>query len=251
MFYIIFFKFFYKKFLYGHLQIKKYIILIIKMSDYFPLNADAVTISNVDWLIRTLKLTTAVETGTYKGKTTKWLANRMKKVYTIENNLDFFNCAKENFKNIDNIEIILGNSGNKIEEIIKQIPLEENTLFYLDAHWYDYWPILDELTTIGKNKQLNNLIIIDDFKVPGCCNYLNYDKYENNENSLEYINNVLNEYFKDYNYFFNKLSFPFISTQLGKQTGQLYLFHKNFSSYFLENLICENNFYYCSLFLAQ
>jgi hypothetical protein len=38
-------------------------------------------------------------------------------------------------------------------------------LFYLDAHWYDYWPLQDEVKTISKLSQF--VILADDFKVPG------------------------------------------------------------------------------------
>lgn len=33
------------------------------MSDFFPLNADAITISNIDYIIKKLDITVCVETG--------------------------------------------------------------------------------------------------------------------------------------------------------------------------------------------
>lgn len=39
-------------------------------------------------------------------------------------------------------------------------------LFYLDAHWYDDWPLLGELEAIGRYYD-KAVIVIHDFKVPG------------------------------------------------------------------------------------
>jgi hypothetical protein len=44
-------------------------------------------------------------------------------------------------------------------------------LFFLDAHWYDYWPLLDEIELIT-SKVPRCVIIIDDFQVPGRNDYV-------------------------------------------------------------------------------
>ena len=52
--------------------------------------------------------------------------------------------------------------------------VQEPVCFYLDAHWEDYWPILDELKAIQGKK--NCAVIIHDFQVPG--KDFGYDTYK-------------------------------------------------------------------------
>jgi hypothetical protein len=46
---------------------------------------------------------------------------------------------------------------------------------YLDAHWYDYLPLRDELTTLREWQ--NTVVMIDDFKVPSDDRF-GWDKYD-------------------------------------------------------------------------
>jgi hypothetical protein len=51
----------------------------------------------------------------------------------------------------------------------------ELTFFYLDAHWYDHLPLLDEMTLILE-RMSNSVIMVDDFQVPDDPGYC-YDDY--------------------------------------------------------------------------
>lgn len=42
----------------------------------------------------------------------------------------------------------------------------ELPLFYLDAHWYDDWPLLGELEAVGRH-YVKAVVVVHDFKVPG------------------------------------------------------------------------------------
>ena len=53
-----------------------------------------------------MKLNVFVETGTYKGSTAKNMSNYFEKIYTIEKSDNFYKVAKENLKNISNIQLI-------------------------------------------------------------------------------------------------------------------------------------------------
>ena len=78
---------------------------------------------------------TVVETGTFLGESTKVMADNFKKVYTIELDEKLYHDTSSKLKNegYENIEFILGDSGEKIEKLTKEI--KEPTVFFLDAHW--------------------------------------------------------------------------------------------------------------------
>jgi hypothetical protein len=51
-------------------------------------------------------------------------------------------------------------------ELIKRKGLGSCPLLFLDAHWYDYWPLPDELDIIASHLD-KAVFIIHDFQVPG------------------------------------------------------------------------------------
>jgi hypothetical protein len=51
----------------------------------------------------------------------------------------------------------------------------ELPLFYLDAHWYDDWPLLGELEAIGRH-YVKAVVLVHDFKVPGREGDFSFDK---------------------------------------------------------------------------
>ena len=137
-------------------------------------------------------LTTFLETGTYKGESAKIVSQYFQKVITIENNHDNYKDAVYNLKDVINCKPYFGNSPE-----IMNIVLEEysnNTFFFLDAHWDEYWPILDELKII-KNKKIKPVIAIHDFFVPDENKQakFGFDSYNNQPLDINYIKNALNE----------------------------------------------------------
>lgn len=136
-------------------------------------------------LIDQFNIDTIIETGTYKGWSTNILAKTGKKVVTIEINPELHNAAKIFNHDHKNIEFYLGSSQEVIERIIPTNS-SENILFFLDAHWGEYWPVLDELRII-KEKDLKPVIIIHDFYVPDQYGYpkFGFDRYKNQ--NLDYI----------------------------------------------------------------
>ena len=103
------------------------------------------------------------ETGTYLGWSTIKLSEFNLPVYTIEVNTNYIVESHNNLKNIKNVHVIWGKSPEILDSLC--IKNEENSLFFLDAHWNENLPILDELDVIKRTK--NPIIIIHDFFVPG------------------------------------------------------------------------------------
>jgi hypothetical protein len=85
-------------------------------------------------------------------------------------------------------------------------------MFFLDAHWNTYCPILDELEVIYQNDKSDSIIVIHDFLSPNT--QLGYMTVPLNNSvdggpplDYEYIKDKLSKIYKDkYVYYYNKES---------------------------------------------
>ena len=131
----------------------------------------------------------AIETGSLYGHTATFLASTFDEIHTIEIVPSNYLTSQNTLYPFPNAVCHLGSS----EEVLKELlPLlkGKSLLFYLDAHWNEYWPLLNELEEISKTHKDNCIIIIDDFKVPGRPD-IAYDAYGEHECSYEYVGNAL------------------------------------------------------------
>lgn len=128
----------------------------------------------------------AVETGTWKGHTTVWLASVFDRVFTVEVNAERFGANKARFAAYDNIEALQGDSPRVLLELLPRLPFP--LLAFLDAHWKDQWPLRDELKILLSVRR-PKLIAIHDFQVPG--RDFGYDAYQGRACSLDYIADLL------------------------------------------------------------
>ena len=121
-----------------------------------------------------------VETGTMYGDGVKYAQDyNFEKIISIEIEPAIHQTATENFKNHDNVEILLGDSSKVLPDRLESIT--DNALFWLDAHFpgadaglvsyesckqmeYDTRvPLEAELTAIAKRvKTYKDVIIADD-----------------------------------------------------------------------------------------
>ena len=157
-------------------------------------------------LISRFNIKKIIETGTYYGWSSMKLAEFGLDVITIESSEENYNKAVENFtkSNLTNIKAIFGSS----PDVLKQILTEEDNdvILFLDAHWYDYWPIHDELK-VCIEKKIKPVIVIHDFFVPdmnGNAKF-GFDKYGEQSLDLNYIQNFLGEIYgkNNYSYHYN------------------------------------------------
>lgn len=149
-------------------------------------------------LRRAYKIDTAVETGTFNGATSISLSFIFDQVHTIEIVDSTFSDAYSRLKNYSNIHCHLGSS-EKVLYLLLPALQDQRVLFYLDAHWENYWPLLDELEEISKTHKDNCIIVIDDFKVPGRSD-IPYDAYGSHECSHEYVKAKLSKVFTSYTF---------------------------------------------------
>jgi cephalosporin hydroxylase len=171
-------------------------------------NGDTFIKIELDKLCRKFNVKTIVETGTFHGGTTLEFCSLVDKVFTIEINETYYNNANAEFiKHKLPITSIKGTSPVEMEKIIKNVygKFEKPALFYLDAHWHKYNPLLDELGVISRNKLNNCLIAIHDFKVPD--KDFGFDKFsDGSEYTFEFIKKSIERIYgvDGYSYHYNE-----------------------------------------------
>lgn len=124
-------------------------------------------------VIRRYKISNSfVETGTYKGNTTRLASQYFNKVYTIEIHKGLYeeSVEKGRHEKITNIEYHLGDSLEKLPLIASKCG---QTVWFLDAHisgsdssWNNKIrvPLLEELEIILQNNKHKGVFILDDFR---------------------------------------------------------------------------------------
>jgi len=124
-----------------------------------------------------------IETGTYLGNTTAYMAETSGlRVITCEVDKRFYTVAKTRLSDFDNIQFYLGDSRGFLNYLVDSGMGNKTSFFYLDAHWYADLPLQEEIVLIAANWN-RFCILIDDFRVPGDEGY-GYDSYSSGE-SLE------------------------------------------------------------------
>jgi hypothetical protein len=141
-----------------------------------PMNGQTARLEAVRQILFRCDIKQIVETGTYRGTTTEWLAGFGLPVVTIESYLPSYEFSSRRLRSKSNVEVKLGSSVEVLPTIIeKNLDTSVPTFFYLDAHWEKYLPLRDELAIILPNFP-SAVVLIDDFQVPGENGY-GFDDY--------------------------------------------------------------------------
>jgi predicted O-methyltransferase YrrM len=129
-----------------------------------------------------------IETGTYRGITTEWLASIFGvQVYSIELEPYFFHYSSFRLRSDRRVALFRGDSQAVLRQFSTNptIP-KRRVLFYLDAHWGDDLPLKAELEAVADGWD-DSVVIIDDFEVPGDPGY-GFDDYgEGRRLSVDYL----------------------------------------------------------------
>ena len=144
-------------------------------------------------LLEIVPFTVAVETGTWQGNSTVFMSEHFKKqIITCEVIGMYYRECKLKLRNIENIKIIEGSSPSVLEDVTRDSQLFETPFFFLDAHWFDYWILEEELKILGGLKKW--VAVIDDFEVPDRPEF-KYDKWTRGDqeikNSFQFIKPLL------------------------------------------------------------
>ena len=114
-----------------------------------------------------------VETGTSYGEMIEAMKCFFDRIYSVEISKELFEKAKNRFKSYDHVELIHGDSGKELRNVIGRIG--QPALFWLDGHYSGEGtakgeketPIYAELNQIFDAPDLGHVIIIDDARCFG------------------------------------------------------------------------------------
>lgn len=114
-----------------------------------------------------------VETGTYLGDMVEAMKASFDRIFSIELSEPLFEKARKRFANIHHVEIIQGDSGIELGNIVPRI--DRPALFWLDGHYsgrgtargHEDSPIYKELNHILRRAALGHVVIIDDARYFG------------------------------------------------------------------------------------
>jgi predicted O-methyltransferase YrrM len=127
-------------------------------------------------LVTSIRFNAIIETGTWIGDTTGYMAEQSGlPVYTVEIDRRFFALAKHRLQHLAGITFRHGDSRTFLSELVNSEFVHDTLFVYLDAHWYDDLPLVEELRLVYSHWP-NAVTMIDDFQVPGDGGY-GYDDY--------------------------------------------------------------------------
>jgi cephalosporin hydroxylase len=154
-----------------------------------PFNGQVRRIQNICLITSAFKPDFCIETGTYLGTTTTFLAGLSNsKTFTFEINSKSASQAKKRFVNnypcLD-IDLITGNSAVELPKILQNLHRNKKIFVYLDSHWVHEVPTAQEINILnawGKNW----IAVIDDFKIDHDPGY-GFDAYDQVEVGPEVV----------------------------------------------------------------
>jgi hypothetical protein len=143
-----------------------------------PFNGQAYRCLLFAALVEGLRPAAIVETGTYLGTTTEWMAAFQVPVFTCESSEEYFGFAQARLSDVGNVTVALRDSrvflGDLLEDQARRFH-DEAVIFYLDAHWHADLPLAAEIDLIFRICA-RAAIVIDDFEVPDDAGY-GFDSY--------------------------------------------------------------------------
>jgi len=117
-----------------------------------------------------------VETGTFRGISTEWIAERYQgPIFTCEKERLYYYQAEKRLQKSDNVTRRIQDSREFLRDIVRTLPTDRPILFYLDAHWELDLPLQEELQIIF-GSPCRAVVLVDDFQVPDDAGYT-WDDY--------------------------------------------------------------------------
>lgn len=141
-----------------------------------PMNGQRERRLMVRELFEAVPVDVIVETGTYRGTTTEFLALvGGVPVRSVESNPRYARYSQLRLAGFPDVEVEQGDSRSFLKRLGQEIPSEETVFFYLDAHWYEDLPLRDEVQIIAATWS-SAIVLVDDFQVADDPGY-GYDDY--------------------------------------------------------------------------
>jgi hypothetical protein len=148
-------------------------------SDFYPfgfaMNGQTARLEAVREIFYGCGIQSILETGTFRGTTTEWLAGFGVPVMTIESHAPTFEFAVRRLRHLGNVSVRPGSSCDILPDYLQSVGRATSTMIYLDAHWEGHLPLAEELSAICRFLD-RFVVIVDDFEVPGDPGYT-FDDY--------------------------------------------------------------------------
>ena len=108
---------------------------------------------------------TVVETGLNEGRSTLEFCKMVRQVVGVDIDPACVQITLEHLakSGATNFTLITGHSPDVLKTIVAQKPANK-TLFFLDAHWGEPWPLPDEIRSLPKGQ---GIMVFHDIQVPG------------------------------------------------------------------------------------
>ena len=142
-----------------------------------PFNGQKRRVESVAAMFAAVPFATVIETGTYRALTTMHLRHvTSAPIATIEVNPRYFEYSRRRLRRFRDVHQFLGHSPVVLERLRHDAEWQaEPCFFYLDAHWLNDLPLVDELHVIRQG-WTDFAALIDDFRVDGDPGY-QFDDY--------------------------------------------------------------------------
>jgi predicted O-methyltransferase YrrM len=142
-----------------------------------PLNGQERRMQIIRDLARVIEFDRVIETGTYRGTTTRFFSAEFHlPIDTVEGNRRFFVYCKLRMAFHRHVTISFGDSRRFLRRLGALPRSSVDTIFvYLDAHWGEDLPLREEIEIVAAACP-RAVIMIDDFEVPGDDGYT-FDDY--------------------------------------------------------------------------
>jgi hypothetical protein len=128
-------------------------------------------------LVDKMNFSAIVETGTFRGETTHFMHQKSGlPLYTAELHPRFYAYARMRLRKDNDVVVYNSDSRQFLRRLITEnIIHDDNVFIYLDAHWGEDLPLLEEIEIIFQELP-GAVVMIDDFQVPWDDKYT-YDDY--------------------------------------------------------------------------
>ena len=124
-----------------------------------PFGFDITVAIQVDYLLQAYGCDAIVETGCYLGDSTAYLAATYPElpIVTCDVVPQYVRFTRHRLRECRKVQVIEGDSPDVVRQACASYT---RPFFYLDAHWYDQWPLVKEIEAIRRG-----VVCVDDFDI--------------------------------------------------------------------------------------
>ncbi len=136
-----------------------------------PFNGQAERRATFLEMLETLQPAALIETGTYRGTTTEFMARHFAgPIHSCEIDRRCFQGSRRKLARFSQVELTPSDSRPFLRYVLSRLKPAAPLLVYLDAHWWDDLPLREEIEIILASGH-DAAILIDDFEVPDDSGY--------------------------------------------------------------------------------